>query len=231
MSIVIPDENVVENFAVDGSFLEACLKRRLQSMVSETNEEHDFSAFPHILKNPDVWVRDEEGHEIKSVESVIKMLHSLTDIQEVASYYGHDHDKVVLLNGALPIDWQAQIKNVMVRHLPGSLLKNGADKVFLAEMPAYGKASKGKRKLVARGVPNGAIRTNSSWENVPKKEIVKYYHNVTLKLSRGNPDEQMLLSWIPGLDLKSNVCDGLEGVFVELQEGAHYNRLRFSDRR
>jgi hypothetical protein len=228
MSVVIPE---TEENVFDGIFLEACLKKRLQSLVSETTQEQDFSVFPHHLRSPEVWVKDENGEEIKSVESVIRMLHSLTDVQEVATYYGFDHDKVIMLNGALPLSWQAQVKNVMVRHLPGKYVRNGVDCVFLAEMPAIGKAPRGKRKLVARGVPGGAILTNASWDNVPKKEIVKYYHNVTLKITRDNPEEQMLLSWFPGLDLKSNVCDGLEGVFVELQGGAQYNRPQFAGRR
>lgn len=237
MSIVIPEIEETEAAVVDGAFLEACLKRQLESLLEKADEGYDFSSYPHAIKSSsEVWVKDDRGAEIRAVTDVIRMLHALTDIQQVAAYSGSDHKHVYVLNGALPESWSAQVKSVMVRHLPAAFLKDGADKVFLAEMLPLGKSTRGKRKLVCRGVAGGAISTSAAWETVPKKEVMKYYHNVTLKITRGAAEEQRLLSWLPGLDVRSNVCDGLDGQFVELHEKKHFgdagnSRLRFRDLR
>lgn len=242
MSIVIPEIEEISDQKdqnIDGAFLEAALKRQLESLLEKESESYDFSSYPNAIKSASVWVKDDKGTEIVAVPDVIRMLHNLKEIQQVAAYNGSDHKHVYVLNGALPENWSAQVKSVMVRHLPAAFLKDGADKVFLAEMLPLGKSPRGKRKLVCRGVSGGAIPTNAAWETVPKKEIMRYYHSVTLKITRGNtPEEHRLVSWLPGLDVRSNVCDGLDGCFVELSEKATFRdnpaagaRLRFRDLR
>jgi hypothetical protein len=212
--VVLPDEDA----ELDGSYLAGCLKRQMEALLDENieNESFDFSVFPCAIKSPSVWVTKKDNFEpIKKVSDVIELLNSLTDITQIDTYSGHDHAEVFVLNGVLPEKYIAQVRNVMLRHIPSSFLKAGADKIFAVEMAPFGKTARGKKKLVCRGVTNGGIRTDAAWEDVSRKEIARHYHNVTVKINRAT---QRLVAWFPGLDVYSNVCDGLEGQFVEIQQ-------------
>lgn len=240
---VINDEQTsqvaLEDTVIDGNFLTDCLKRQMESMLEQSTEAQleqlDFSTFPTAIKSPAVWVKNPDGVVVSKVNDVIALLQALSELTQIETYSGHDHAEVFLLNGVLPEKYTAQVRNVMVRHVPTRLFEEG--KIVAAEMKPFGKAPRGKKKLVLRGVAGGAIRTDSAWENVPRKEIARHYHNVTVKITR---DTQRLVAWFPGLDIHSNVCEGLEGAFVEMQESSEYiqkpaqkadGRLRFSDLR
>ena len=220
VAIEIADQVVLpgEDAELNGSYLAGCLKRQMEALLEANleNESFDFSVFPCAIKSPSVWVAKKDKSEpVKKVSDVIELLNSLTDITQIESYSGHDHAEVFVLNGVLPEDYIAQVRNVMLRHIPSSFLKAGADKIFAVEMTPFGKTARGKKKLVCRGVTNGGIRTDAAWEDVSRKEIARHYHNVTVKINRAT---QRLVAWFPGLDVHSNVCDGLEGQFVEIQQ-------------
>jgi hypothetical protein len=162
------------------------------------------------INRPGVFLalKGEFEKKVGSVDSLLELCSSITEIYPERGYHGRDHKQVIVLKCRLPETYMARVAYIKADHVPArfSAMDDG---IVLKRMPSRHNGERGKMVLLCRQLL--PVWTDRNLFEVPRKIIMDTYHHVTMKIDRRDGS---LREWFPGIDINSNICASPEEQMV-----------------
>jgi len=143
-----------------------------------------------------------------TVEDLLRLTSRLSKM-EVTPYWGNDHERLLVVKAQIPDTYEARVGFIRVKHIPDRFFKD----IKFVDLKSPGKKGKGKISLVLNELE--PIWTRESLAEVDKLIIIRHYNYVTFKIDK---EHHSLVSWFPGCDIRSGLCESLEEEFVGLEK-------------
>ena len=205
----VAEEEESENLSVDSKFLEQAIITAHEEACREYMDDPGY--FPHamIRRKPDVLLGEKATRKrVCTIEDLLKLTSRLTKM-EVTPYWGNDHERLLVVKAQIPKTYEARVGFIRVKHVPDIYFNN----IKFVDLKPPGKKEKGKISLVLDNLE--PIWTRESLEEVDRLIILKNYNYVTFKIDK---ESHSLVSWFPGCDIRSGLCESLEEEFVGLEK-------------
>jgi hypothetical protein len=199
-----------DNLQVDSSFIKEAMINAKNQAELEYLDHPDY--FPHALirSKPDVLLGEKATRKrVCNVQDLLRLTNNLQKM-EVTNYWGHNHESLLVVRAQIPDLYEARVGYIRVKHVPDKFLK---DIKFVDRSKPAGKKGKGEIALVLNELE--PVWTREMLYEIDKKEIVKNYNFVTFKIHK---ESHTLVSWLPGQDTRSGLCESLEEEWVGLEK-------------
>jgi hypothetical protein len=207
--VTVTEPEQAATLEVDVEFLQRAIINSQERAEREYMDHPDY--FPHALvrTKPDVLLGEKVTRKrVCAIEDLLKLASRLVKM-EVTNYWGASHEDLLVVKAQIPDLYEARVGYIRVKHVPDKFLK---DIKFVDRKPP-GKKGKGEIALILNELE--PVWTREGLQEIDRKEIVKNYNFVTFKIHK---ESHTLVSWLPGQDTRSGLCESLEEEWVGLEK-------------
>jgi len=198
-----------DNLQVDSSFIKEAIINAKNQAELEYLDHPDY--FPHALirTKPDVLLGEKATRKrVCNVQDLLRLTNNLQKM-EVTNYWGHNHESLLVVRAQIPDSHEARVGYLRVRHVPEKFFKD----IKFVDLKNPGKKGKGKISLALDDLE--PIWSREKLFEISQPEIIRNYNFVTFKIHK---ETHTLVSWFPGQDIRSGLCESLEDEWVSLDK-------------